>query len=48
MIHNRFRLLLSVDCPQTLWLTQLRHEDLKPQNVLVHGTNILLTDFGFR
>ncbi|KAF1846913.1 kinase-like protein [Cucurbitaria berberidis CBS 394.84] len=23
------------------------HEDLKPQNVLIHGDNILLTDFGF-
>ncbi|KAF2126543.1 kinase-like protein [Dothidotthia symphoricarpi CBS 119687] len=26
---------------------RIRHEDLKPQNVLVHGDNILLTDFGF-
>ncbi|KAF2027428.1 kinase-like protein, partial [Setomelanomma holmii] len=25
----------------------IRHEDLKPQNVLIHGDNILLTDFGF-
>jgi serine/threonine protein kinase len=25
----------------------IRHEDLKPQNVLIHGNNILLTDFGF-
>lgn len=25
----------------------IRHEDLKPQNVLIHGGNILLTDFGF-
>jgi serine/threonine protein kinase len=25
----------------------IRHEDLKPQNVLIHGENILLTDFGF-
>ncbi|KAH8725935.1 kinase-like domain-containing protein [Phaeosphaeriaceae sp. PMI808] len=28
-------------------LTRDRHEDLKPQNVLIHGDNILLTDFGF-
>ncbi|KAI4937480.1 uncharacterized protein J4E92_002211 [Alternaria infectoria] len=27
---------------------KIRHEDLKPQNVLVHGRNLLLTDFGFR
>lgn len=25
-----------------------RHEDLKPQNVLIHCNDILLTDFGFR
>lgn len=25
----------------------IRHEDLKPQNVLISGENILLTDFGF-
>lgn len=25
----------------------IRHEDLKPQNVLIHGDNMLLTDFGF-
>ncbi|KAF2825835.1 kinase-like protein [Ophiobolus disseminans] len=25
----------------------IRHEDLKPQNVLLHGENLLLTDFGF-
>jgi serine/threonine protein kinase len=25
----------------------IRHEDLKPQNILIHGDNILLTDFGF-
>jgi serine/threonine protein kinase len=24
-----------------------RHEDLKPQHVLIHGDSILLTDFGF-
>lgn len=26
---------------------KIRHEDLKPQNILIHGQNILLTDFGF-
>ncbi|KAF1965655.1 kinase-like protein [Bimuria novae-zelandiae CBS 107.79] len=26
---------------------KIRHEDLKPQNVLLHGDNLLLTDFGF-
>ena len=26
---------------------KIRHEDLKPQNILIHGNNILLTDFGF-
>jgi serine/threonine protein kinase len=26
---------------------QIRHEDLKPQNVLIHGDNIMVTDFGF-
>jgi serine/threonine protein kinase len=26
---------------------KIRHEDLKPQNILIHGDNILLTDFGF-
>ncbi|KAF9697672.1 hypothetical protein EKO04_004266 [Ascochyta lentis] len=25
----------------------IRHDDLKPNNILIHGTNILLTDFGF-
>jgi serine/threonine protein kinase len=25
----------------------IRHEDLKPQNILIHGNNIMLTDFGF-
>jgi hypothetical protein len=25
---------------------KIRHEDLKPQNILIHGDNILLTDFG--
>jgi serine/threonine protein kinase len=25
----------------------IRHEDLKPQNILIHGDNIMLTDFGF-
>ncbi|KAI4683763.1 uncharacterized protein J4E84_006601 [Alternaria hordeiaustralica] len=37
-------------CNGLLYLhdNKIRHEDLKPQNVLVHGTNILLTDFGFR
>ncbi|KAL1591341.1 hypothetical protein SLS60_012085 [Paraconiothyrium brasiliense] len=25
----------------------IRHKDLKPQNVLIHGDNLLLTDFGF-
>jgi serine/threonine protein kinase len=25
----------------------IRHEDLKPQNVLIHGNSVLLTDFGF-
>ncbi|KAI4954172.1 hypothetical protein J4E91_001882 [Alternaria rosae] len=36
-------------CNGLLYLheNKIRHEDLKPQNVLVHGTNILLTDFGF-
>ncbi|KAF2734101.1 kinase-like protein [Polyplosphaeria fusca] len=27
--------------------SKIRHEDLKPQNVLIHGRNFLLTDFGF-
>ncbi|KAF2659687.1 kinase-like protein [Lophiostoma macrostomum CBS 122681] len=26
---------------------KIRHEDLKPQNVLIHGETVLLTDFGF-
>ncbi|KAJ4985342.1 dual specificity mitogen-activated protein kinase kinase 1 [Stagonosporopsis vannaccii] len=26
---------------------EIRHDDLKPNNILIHGTNILLTDFGF-
>ena len=26
---------------------KIRHEDLKPQNILIHGNNSLLTDFGF-
>jgi serine/threonine protein kinase len=36
-------------CHAILHLHQsnIRHEDLKPQNVLIHGDNILLTDFGF-
>lgn len=36
-------------CNALLYLHQnnIRHEDLKPQNVLIHGDNILLTDFGF-
>ncbi|KAF2190254.1 kinase-like protein [Zopfia rhizophila CBS 207.26] len=36
-------------CVAVLYLHEkkIRHEDLKPQNVLIHGTNILLTDFGF-
>jgi serine/threonine protein kinase len=25
----------------------IRHEDLKPQNILIHGDDIMLTDFGF-
>ncbi|KZM24148.1 uncharacterized protein EKO05_0010807 [Ascochyta rabiei] len=25
----------------------IRHDDLKPNNILIHGANILLTDFGF-
>jgi serine/threonine protein kinase len=25
----------------------IRHEDLKPQNILIHGNDIMLTDFGF-
>ncbi|KAF2624584.1 kinase-like protein [Macroventuria anomochaeta] len=25
----------------------IRHDDLKPNNVLIHGPNVLLTDFGF-
>jgi serine/threonine protein kinase len=32
---------------QYLHQNNIRHEDLKPQNVLIHGDNILLTDFGF-
>ena len=24
-----------------------RHDDLKPHNILVHGSKVLLTDFGF-
>ena len=36
-------------CNAILYLHQnnIRHEDLKPQNVLIHGDNTLLTDFGF-
>ncbi|KAF2111529.1 kinase-like domain-containing protein [Lophiotrema nucula] len=36
-------------CNALLYLhdKRIRHEDLKPQNVLIHGENILLTDFGF-
>ncbi|KAF2998638.1 hypothetical protein E8E13_007538 [Curvularia kusanoi] len=26
---------------------KIRHDDLKPNNILIHGTNVLLTDFGF-
>ncbi|KAH6629807.1 kinase-like domain-containing protein [Boeremia exigua] len=26
---------------------KIRHDDMKPNNILVHGSNILLTDFGF-
>jgi serine/threonine protein kinase len=29
-----------------LHANQIRHKDIKPQNVLIHGTNVLLTDFG--
>ncbi|KAH7357311.1 serine/threonine kinase 36, fused-like protein, partial [Rhexocercosporidium sp. MPI-PUGE-AT-0058] len=25
---------------------QIRHRDIKPQNILIHGGDILLTDFG--
>ncbi|KAF2870335.1 kinase-like domain-containing protein [Massariosphaeria phaeospora] len=25
----------------------IRHDDLKPNNILIHGSNVLLTDFGF-
>ncbi len=27
-------------------LKYIRHDDLKPNNILIHGSNVLLTDFG--
>jgi len=41
-IRSVFNLFFS--CQQ---LTCARHDDLKPNNILIHGHNILLTDFGF-
>ncbi|KAF2806555.1 uncharacterized protein BDZ99DRAFT_479789 [Mytilinidion resinicola] len=42
----------SLGCPSAALLylheKKIRHEDLKPQNVLILGNNVLLTDFGFR
>lgn len=52
-IHDRERDILyrgfGCLCGAINYLHQrnIRHEDLKPQNVLIHGDNILLTDFGF-
>jgi serine/threonine protein kinase len=31
---------------QYLHVNRIRHKDLKPQNILVKGTSILITDFG--
>jgi hypothetical protein len=52
-IHDKERVILyrglGCLCNAIHYLHQnnIRHEDLKPQNVLIHGENILLTDFGF-
>ena len=31
---------------QYLHASQIRHRDIKPQNILVHGTRVLFADFG--
>ncbi|KAH7384356.1 kinase-like domain-containing protein [Phaeosphaeria sp. MPI-PUGE-AT-0046c] len=52
-MHDRERKILyrgfGCLCGAINYLHQndIRHEDLKPQNVLIHGDNIVLTDFGF-
>lgn len=36
-----------IDASATQKLTRFRHDDLKPSNILIHGSTVLLTDFGF-
>ncbi|KAF2264809.1 kinase-like protein [Lojkania enalia] len=45
----RLRQWISCLCNAMFYLhdRKIQHEDLKPQNILIHGVDILLTDFGF-
>lgn len=46
-LHSLGIRCVDVTCEPRRLLTYARHDDLKPSNILIHGTNVLLTDFGF-
>ncbi|KAF2686401.1 kinase-like protein, partial [Lentithecium fluviatile CBS 122367] len=49
--HSRSTVRTFFGCLATalsyLHTNRIRHRDLKPPNILVHGSNVLITDFGF-
>ncbi|KAH7139163.1 kinase-like domain-containing protein [Dendryphion nanum] len=45
LLYRGFGCLTSALC--YIHSKNIRHKDMKPQNILIHGDNLLLTDFGF-